>query len=572
MKLIIREYLETLKERHELDAFLPDLLLSMSIQPIVRPQTGVPQYGVDLLAHGKDPADKQDKVFLFVIKGGDIDRSSWNAPDQGVKDSLDQVRIAYIPTHIPKHFEHLPIKVVVCCGGELQQNVSVDWEGYCRKYGEDRVVWGLWNGDVLADLASKHLLNEYLLPSEPRRLLRKSIALIDEPDKGFLAFTKLLEHLRPPEHASLEKKARAIRTAHCSLRVIHGWGQQEGNLSLSYQGSERMLLWTWSIVKQHQLSTRAGSTRLGECFSRVLGTMLQIGGDYFQKIAPHCLVEDGLSCRSANSHEAALFVFDTIGKLAVIGHLELYLGLITKQDEHLGNANAAANVLSALIQKHAISSTPCYDGQMIDIALALCLLTATGFQSVAKHWITRVVGGVLYAYGNTLHFPIASDRFEDLLVLQANPKMMKPELSHLSTLLPMLADWCLLLGEKESYERIRDEATDVLSAPNFETWYPDESTEKVLYEKQATYDSGVTDCFHRFPAETAEYATSIRAIHKKLPKPDNISCVKSGLPFLADIASRHFRTPVFPYGWQEQLLKLIDPRPSSTEKDKKGSS
>ncbi|HHE3464656.1 hypothetical protein [Pasteurella multocida] len=40
MKLILKQYLSQMKERHELDAFLPELLSDMGFNIISRPQVG----------------------------------------------------------------------------------------------------------------------------------------------------------------------------------------------------------------------------------------------------------------------------------------------------------------------------------------------------------------------------------------------------------------------------------------------------------------------------------------------------------------------------------------------------
>ena len=66
MKIVIQQYLETLKESKELDAILPDLLLAMNIQTITKPQIGVRQYGVDLCAVGKDPDDNIKNSFYLL--------------------------------------------------------------------------------------------------------------------------------------------------------------------------------------------------------------------------------------------------------------------------------------------------------------------------------------------------------------------------------------------------------------------------------------------------------------------------------------------------------------------------
>lgn len=41
MKLILSQYIRTLKERNELDVLIPDLLSAMGILPIYKPQTGL---------------------------------------------------------------------------------------------------------------------------------------------------------------------------------------------------------------------------------------------------------------------------------------------------------------------------------------------------------------------------------------------------------------------------------------------------------------------------------------------------------------------------------------------------
>ena len=67
MKLILRQYLESFKERGKLDVLLPDLLLQMGLEVFLTPGIGSRQYGVDVGAIGSiDGGEK--KVYLFSIK------------------------------------------------------------------------------------------------------------------------------------------------------------------------------------------------------------------------------------------------------------------------------------------------------------------------------------------------------------------------------------------------------------------------------------------------------------------------------------------------------------------------
>jgi hypothetical protein len=96
MKLVIREYLASLKERDELDAVLPDLLTELGFTVYSRPARGTRQYGVDVAAVGPGE-DGIRRVHLFSVKSGDLDRNEWNtASPQSLRPSLDEILDHYI--------------------------------------------------------------------------------------------------------------------------------------------------------------------------------------------------------------------------------------------------------------------------------------------------------------------------------------------------------------------------------------------------------------------------------------------------------------------------------------------
>ncbi|MCW8128509.1 hypothetical protein [Microbulbifer halophilus] len=130
MKLILREYLALLKESDELDALLPDLLLSMSISPISQPQKGVRQGGVDVAAVGKHPETGDKALFLFVVKQGDLGRRDWDSSEQSVRQSLNEVRDVYLHGHVKPEHKKLPKYIIVCTGGDLKQDTQQAWSGY----------------------------------------------------------------------------------------------------------------------------------------------------------------------------------------------------------------------------------------------------------------------------------------------------------------------------------------------------------------------------------------------------------------------------------------------------------
>lgn len=117
MKLILKQYLASLKERDELDALLPDLLSEMGLNIFSSPQRGTSQRGVDVAAAG-DMGDGVDKVYLFSIKAGDLTRKEWDGnSEQSLRPSLNEIKDAYIPSRLPVEHKNKPIVICICFGG-----------------------------------------------------------------------------------------------------------------------------------------------------------------------------------------------------------------------------------------------------------------------------------------------------------------------------------------------------------------------------------------------------------------------------------------------------------------------
>ena len=125
MRLILKDYIETLKEEIELETLLENILIMNDYTDIVRPQKGVAQHGVDF------SAKKNGTLYLFVLKQKDIDKNNWNSGNNAVRPTLDEIQDVYIPERI-KEFGS-KINIVVCTNGIIKQNVQADWKGYIRR-------------------------------------------------------------------------------------------------------------------------------------------------------------------------------------------------------------------------------------------------------------------------------------------------------------------------------------------------------------------------------------------------------------------------------------------------------
>lgn len=147
MKLILRQYLSSLRERGELDVILPDLLSQLGLNVFSRPGRGTRQDGVDVGAVGSLDGGLE-KVYLFSVKPGNLTRRSWDGDSlQSLRSSLNEIIDSYIPNRLPT--EHRSKNIVICIsiGGDVQEQVRSQLTGFIDQNTTEKITFEEWNGD-----------------------------------------------------------------------------------------------------------------------------------------------------------------------------------------------------------------------------------------------------------------------------------------------------------------------------------------------------------------------------------------------------------------------------------------
>ncbi|MEO5331578.1 MAG: hypothetical protein H7839_06105, partial [Magnetococcus sp. YQC-5] len=248
MKLLIRDYLASLKERGELDAILPDLLSELGHTVISRPKRGTRQYGVDIASVGEDDEGKH-KLFLFSVKQGDLTRQEWDGTPQALRSSLNEIRDVYIRTWIPREYHGLQIVICLAFGGDVREQVRAPLTGYIDENTTDRISFVEWNGDKLAGLILQGLLRDEILPESMRSNFRKAVAMVDEPDVSYQHFSRLIHELRQSGSESSRARVRAARQMNICLWILFVWARDVDNLEAPYRISELVLLGVWELLR-----------------------------------------------------------------------------------------------------------------------------------------------------------------------------------------------------------------------------------------------------------------------------------------------------------------------------------
>ena len=562
MKLIIREYLALLKESKELDKLLPELLLMMGIEPISHPQVGVRQFGVDVAAVGQydnqdsDSQNHNDKsLLLFTIKQGDIGRSDWFSNEQSIQPSLDEIINVYLHSHIRAEHRDLKKKIILCTGGDLKQELDQNWSAYTRRNTiKDELEFEFWGGDKLAILIEQYMFNEQVVPIKLRSSFRKVLALLSDSDYDLSDYYHLLNQLLLQanfgdftKQSAVNKAKKALRTTHLLINIIFAWSKNQQNLKPAILAAERTLLITWEFLRKHELFSKKS---LNDIFHEIEKTFIDIYFAYYNKVEAHCDLEQGLHGYGNHAIVENLNIFEQLGFVSITGLLAFDNWLITKQKDEFETKEKVAKTLKALINNHKATLSPCYDNHIIEISTALFLLSCLKETEFIEQWLSEMLQHIGVAYFHLgKYFPIESDSFDDLISLNITGTIEKERLMRMSTLIPILAQWCCVLNLKGPYSQVVDFVKKIFKNTTLQIWYPDADTDKYLYTSNAAYESGYSEAPITIPTDINEMQKMIDEVQSRTITAAEISANKY-CPILTFVASRHYRTPILPFYWQ----------------------
>ncbi len=300
MKLVFRQYLESLRERKELDVVLPDLLSELGFNVISRPRIGPRQYGVDVMAIGQD--NGETKVFLFSIKKGDLTRAEWNSGEQSLKPSIEEIIEVYCNTSIPDQFKSLKIVICMCFGGEIHEALRVNVAQFTAMKTTERISFQEWNGDYIAGLLMEGILGQQLVSKELRGSFQKSIAMLDEPDIAFQHFSSLIKGMLGVDSAPAETKLSNLRRIYICLWVLFVWARDADNLEAPYRASELAILHAWHAIRAHIGQNEKGAKGLGSTFEALVELHFYIWDElYSKKMLPFVGVRHAISTAVSTS-------------------------------------------------------------------------------------------------------------------------------------------------------------------------------------------------------------------------------------------------------------------------------
>lgn len=560
MKLVLRDYIESLKEDQELDYLITELLLNMSVLPLTRPTKGR-QHGVDIAAVGHDIIDKQRKIFLIVVKSGDLNRTTWDTGTNAVRPTINEILDTYIPTCIPEIYKDLPIKIIVSSNGQIDSNLNQDWTQFTNKHSNAKISFDFWGIDFLTLNVTDYLFNEGLIPRKIQSHLKKMLVFMEVSDYDLRDFYNLLnevfESLDYTKKKINRKNLKLFRTINLSLNIVFQRGKEIDNLMPVIRASERAVLVTWGLISKHNLLNK---TYLRE-FQKIVNTKEKIDFAYFVKIQPYLLVHEGLALgHSVNHLEYSVNTFEQIGILSNIGNhylniSDIYTAFDSEEGDnlalrHLDSATVVAEHLVHLINNNSAAFNPTLDEHMIEIQAALTLLIITEKRTAATNWILGMLNYTMQNHKINKTFPQFVTNFETLFEQHFNGKPTKENSSMLFT---FFAEWALILKDIKLYNTITKIVNENFPDLNLQLWIPEANTEEGFYFENCMRKTGSTKHSIKLHENHLEYEAEMTEERNMFCAEREFTFIKYGYRIIGYWAFRHYRIYPFPNFWREFL-------------------
>ncbi len=553
-KILVREYLSSLKEDGELDYIFVFLLEAMGFEIITTPKQskGQSQYGKDVVALGEVKGVKY--CWNFELKGysdKDINANSFNKND-GIRMSLLEIKdVAYKNNSYPD-FDKLPKKIVLVHNGVITENFKPQFNGFIEQNFEDRVFedWDIYR---LTDLFSEYLFGEYLLADDKNAYAFKRLLMfLDVPDYNFedleILFSNIIQEYRT--YSNERQRLKMFATLNLLMMIVWSYARQKDNLNPAKHCINYIILNTWEFLLANDFEK---SPKLKESFNGLLNTQLLFYSEYFSKTWEVASFKNGLFMPSGVGFENIGYPMRSFEYMdSMIYFYELNNAFI-RENELVNLLKNQKDCLKSFIDNNQKGCCkPIFDNHFIPIFHLLNFFLSSIDRTQADVdfiacYIKDCIEQIIIRKQIKGVFPYHGYNMDSLIHLEATNEKQKDYPDTSSLLIPFLFEIVAVFSLDELYVKYKSFFENELSLqtalPNFEG-YPDFEQSFFKGHLQNEYD---IEFSVKLPLTLQEYKENL---NKKKAEKALFRTEKAGYGFLMTLARSFYKNEPFPDDWR----------------------
>ncbi|NOR46410.1 MAG: hypothetical protein GQ534_12565 [Candidatus Delongbacteria bacterium] len=559
LRLIIKDYLQSLKERNELDYIFPILLDQMGYQIVktANSSQGQPEYGKDIVAIGK--YNKKKTLYIFQLKAGDakdINKSTMSGKN-GIRESMLQAKEVDFKDSSKSELNKLPRRYVLVHNGEVNQNDRLTFESFITKHFPDN-DFERWGIEDLTDYFSKYLLNEYVLTNpEHVNLLKKTLAFIDTPENDFFHFKKLIVSILDGEKSYKKKQfIKMISTLSIISQLVYQYSKEADNLIPARECLTFVLLQTWGWILEKKVEKQKGVIIHYQNLQGIHFIMME---NYLAKIIPVALERDGLFSEEGSQFEEIGYPLRSLNFLGYyVYHLYTYkylsdIGVKVGNAEFKNLLSNFANTLKKVIENNSGCKRPLLDNHSIPILLAIKYFKMLDMDKEIQDYISSILNNISLTKASHNRLPELYNNIDSLIEFVARNDRPMNYTDKSSYLLLILFEQLVQLGDKS--EEIFNNSWEFLTKDiHLLTYFPPEDMleyEHILFQKEL-YEEGSSQVYNKNKNDDISEFEHIKSKLQNYKKSKiKFRTDKKGLRHLRYLAHLYYKTPLFPSDWRD---------------------
>ena len=552
-KILVREYLSSLKEDGELDYIFVFLLEAMGFEIITTPKQskGQSQYGKDVVALGEVKGVKY--CWNFELKGfvdKDINATSFNK-DDGIRMSLFEIKdVAYQNKSYPD-FDKLPIKIVLVHNGVVKENFKPQFNGFIAQNFEEGVFedWDIYR---LTDLFSEHLFGEYLLADDKNAYsFKRLLMFLDVPDYNFedlgVLFSNIIQEYKT--NSNERQRLKMFSTLNLLMMIVWNYARQKDNLNPAKHCINYIILHTWEFLLANDFEN---SQKHKRSYNSLLQTQLLFFDEYFSKTWEVASFKNGLFIPSGLGFENIGYpirAFEYMDNM--VYYYELKNAFIRGKD-FVNLQKSQKDTLKVFINNNQKGCCkPIFDNHFIPIFhLVNFFLNSIERTQEDVNFIARYIKDcieqIIIRKQIKGVFPYHAYNMDNLIHLEATNEKQKdyPDMS--SLLIPFLFEIVAIFSLDELYAKYKSFLEQELSLqtaiPNFDG-FPDFEQRFFKGHLHNEYNIELVT----LPLTLQEYKENL---NKKQAGKVLFRTEKAGYSFLITLARSFYKNEPFPDDWR----------------------
>lgn len=459
-RIFVREYLESLTEKGELNVIFPFLLEAMNFKILTKPSEnlGLKEYGKDVVAVGKDKNGKEKK-FYFELKGGedrDISERTLNGQD-GIISSIHDASLVDYNALFPE-FKHLPLEIVIVHNGIVKGNAINLLSGFLTKIRSlcPEIEYSTWDIDALSHLFTEHLFGPYLLSEDStRKNLNRVLINLDSVQDVSIAFKDLIREILFKNEWSNNrgKIPRPWMLKFETLKligfIIYRESASNNNLGIAERHLRYIIIDFWFWILKNKQENR---TQIRKCFVEVYNLYTHVLTEFGERTLPIALRHEGLHYPNGSAYEQVGYTLRTHDYISLI----IY-GLNTSKDADDENA---LNLIIKLIDQNSVSKRALLDIHSLSILDTVLFFKKFKRDDLARKHIREVFGYIQFSKETYGRMPDASNNAQNVIKLFATGEKPPYYIDSTSLLLGLLIELTVIFNMPDDFNRMRDFAIE----------------------------------------------------------------------------------------------------------------